>query len=264
MITIGRAPDDHESEGFLMKTWKVAMRQTCLCALILCVPAFTGCVCKIQVVSHDGGKGPHGGHDFTNGAPHRESIEMIRVDDSTYTFASKTTVTPRIGPFRVHLTSAEAAPSPPCAPEVYPDFVVHHEPTRAMDPVTIEFASPPSVEFVSGWSYFLGKAPIGKTRRVRAIGSGTEMIVRVDADADYVYLIGEALSKCWVYARQEDGSETDCGEPLTVGQYVRIEDVRDASGRIIRKCGTPTTYSDGGAHETFVRDVLDKINDQPW
>lgn len=218
-----------------------------------------GCCCTVHVVAHDEADG-HGGRPWNdggakNGGPHDAGIKVMRFHDADYAFQSRSTITPRGEAVRLRLTSADPAPTPPCAPETYPDFLVHYQATQAHDPVTVDFASPPMVDFVSGWMYFNGKAPIGKTRRVRAIGSGTEMIIEIGPDADYVYLVNEADSHVFVYALLSDTPDEIC-QTLDFGMYTRVDDKG--------VCSEPQTYFDNGDRQRFVREALIKVSEQPW
>jgi hypothetical protein len=44
-------------------------------------------------------------------------------------------------------------------------------------------------EASSGWAYFFGTCPHGKTTRVTAVGAGTKFVLRIDGSTHWVYLL---------------------------------------------------------------------------
>jgi len=88
---------------------------------------------------------------------------------------------------------------------VYPDFrayVSPPSPLRAPLEIHVNF-SMPMVDVLSGWAYLVGTSPMGKTTRVRAVGTGTKIIIEVDESASpavhRVYFVGDASSKVEIH-----------------------------------------------------------------
>ncbi len=152
--------------------------------------------------------------------------------------------------------------------EVHGDFTVFFEPEGANDEARtakVNFQSPSDVFFGSGWSLFTGKAPIGKTRRVRAVGNGTTFIIQIGDDHDTIYMIdeGDPAQYVAVQAIQADDTYVDC-DRIRAGQYMRVTDERDAAGTLVaRKCDRPRDVVAGSAEAVFIQQALQKAGDQP-
>ena len=176
----------------------------------------------------------------------RDTVEIVRIGRSLPQFTS--TITAVDGPVRIRVTGEDRN-----AEGVLPDFDVVFNPASFPQEVRADFMGGPTILYSPGptlvaWFHFNGAAPVGRTRRVRAVGSGTEFIINVTASYDYVYMIGDQDDYVDVYALLSSTPHVIC-QTLTAGQYISVDD----NG----VCSAPANYIDDPVHAEFVSDALE-------
>lgn len=106
------------------------------------------------------------------------------------------------------------------------EYTVYHQSTgKALNDWRIHFSSP-EFELLSGWAYFIGRCPVAVTKRVRAVGTGTRMVVEIDSDTDNMHR---------VYLLYHEEAPT-----ATVGVYL--------SGTLATTLTTPRTFCEVDAY----------------
>jgi len=136
--------------------------------------------------------------------------------------------------------------------EIYPDFLAFAEPSERgpqAGEIEVKF-SEPIVQVHSGWALLIGTSPMGGTRRVRAVGEGTVMIIEVDISTSpamhRVYLVGDDHSVAHIYP-----TSGATAADLTPGTYGEIQDMDSAMWTPMGK------YDANPQRKEFVRMALE-------
>lgn len=168
----------------------------------------------------------------------------IAVIGASYTFDSTSLIKANTA---LHFTLKSNTPFMYNGVPYYSDFRAYVKPKVDVEVV---FSSPGDVVVTSGWSYLVGTAPMGRTKRVRAVGAGTKMIIEVDDTetpaVHRVYLVGEATSVALIFVPPDNQSYV----LLYPGNYGEIRDADDAPWE------DKGLYSENKDRAAFVRMVL--------
>lgn len=243
----------HDEIGTRPSLGTIATASTLIGALWL-----TGCCCTVKVVAHDSsGAAGERGAAHRNGDQPDDLLEVTEVDGLNARFNSVVTAEGQ----KLRLWVVSHDPSEPLDNKdpVHPAFRVHFHPDQPPQDLKVSFNSPAEVTFdsaapASGWMYFSGEAPIGRTRRVKAVGSGTEFLIEITDTCDNIYMLGGVGDTVAVYSLLGATPDKPC-QKLEFGQSMSVYENGD--------CSTPMGFV-GTAGEAFVKKAMEEVNKTPW